>query len=188
MFVPGGAGNKIELQDKEANAFYDNIGRWGTKNGMVVVLMQRHPGANWDDPAKDVSRCSVGRGQHLEVQRQSRSDVRLGAVGWQRARGSRCGRPSLRTEGRRYQGRHFQVGPVEYRAYRSSRAGGGAGRGSWWSGWRSGRERTRQQLRRRRAELFRRLHSGTRRRTARRPQCGACRWSRRWPWPGSGGS
>jgi hypothetical protein len=55
MFVPGGAGNKIELQDQEANAFYDNIGRWGTKNGMVVVLMQRHPGAAWDDPAKDVS-------------------------------------------------------------------------------------------------------------------------------------
>ncbi len=55
MYVPGGAGNKIEQQVREANAFYDNIGRWGTKNGMVVVLMQRHPGANWDDPAKDVS-------------------------------------------------------------------------------------------------------------------------------------
>ncbi len=55
MYVPGGGGNKIEQQDREANAFYDNIGRWGTKNGMVVVLMQRHPGKNWDDPAKDVS-------------------------------------------------------------------------------------------------------------------------------------
>jgi BD-FAE protein len=55
IFVPGGAGNKIELQVQEANAFYDNIGRWATKNGMVGVLMQRHPGANWDDPAKDVS-------------------------------------------------------------------------------------------------------------------------------------
>lgn len=55
IYVPGGAGNKIEQQDREANAFYDNIGRWGTKNGMVVVLMQRHPGQNWDDPAKDVS-------------------------------------------------------------------------------------------------------------------------------------
>jgi Carboxylesterase family len=55
MYVPGGAGNKIEQQNREANAFYDNIGRWGTKNGMVVVLMQRHPGQNWDDPAKDVS-------------------------------------------------------------------------------------------------------------------------------------
>ena len=55
MYVPGGGGNKTEQQDREANAFYDNIGRWGTKNGMVVVLMQRHPGAEWDDPAKDVS-------------------------------------------------------------------------------------------------------------------------------------
>jgi hypothetical protein len=55
MYLPGGGGNKIEQQDREANAFYDNIGRWGTKNGMVVVLMQRHPGKNWDDPAKDVS-------------------------------------------------------------------------------------------------------------------------------------
>jgi hypothetical protein len=55
IYVPGGAGNKIEQQDREANAFYDNIGRWATENGMVAVLMQRHPGANWDDPAKDVS-------------------------------------------------------------------------------------------------------------------------------------
>jgi hypothetical protein len=55
MYVPGGAGNKTEQQDREANAFYDNIARWATKNGMVGVLMQRHPGANWDDPAKDVS-------------------------------------------------------------------------------------------------------------------------------------
>ena len=55
IYIPGGAGNKIEQQDREANAFYDNIGRWATKNGMVAVLMQRHPGQNWDDPAKDVS-------------------------------------------------------------------------------------------------------------------------------------
>src|ERR1051325_7115029 len=55
IYVPGGAGNKIEQQVREANAFYDNIGRWGTKNGMVVVLMQRHPGQNWDDGGRDVS-------------------------------------------------------------------------------------------------------------------------------------
>ena len=55
MYIAGGAGNKIEQQDREANAFYDNIGRWATKNGTVGVLMQRHPGQNWDDPAKDVS-------------------------------------------------------------------------------------------------------------------------------------
>lgn len=55
MFVPGGGGNKIEQQDREANAFYDNIGRWATKNGMVGILMQRHPGENWDDGGRDVS-------------------------------------------------------------------------------------------------------------------------------------
>ena len=55
IYVPGGGGNKTEQQAPEANAFYDNIGRWATKNGMVAVAMQRHPGQNWDDPAKDVS-------------------------------------------------------------------------------------------------------------------------------------
>jgi hypothetical protein len=56
IYVPGGAGNKIEQQVKEANAFYDNIGRWATKNGMVGVLIQRHPGTgNWDDGGRDVS-------------------------------------------------------------------------------------------------------------------------------------
>jgi hypothetical protein len=55
IYVPGGGGNKIELQDKEANAFYDNIGRWATKNGMVAVNMQRHGGPGWDAGAKDIS-------------------------------------------------------------------------------------------------------------------------------------
>jgi triacylglycerol lipase len=55
IYVPGGGGNKIELQDKEANAFYDNIGRWAVKNGMVYVQMQRHPGPEWNSGAKDVS-------------------------------------------------------------------------------------------------------------------------------------
>ncbi len=55
IYVPGGAGNKIELQDKAANAFYDNIGRWATENGMVGVLMQRHQGPEWDSGGKDVS-------------------------------------------------------------------------------------------------------------------------------------
>jgi Carboxylesterase family len=55
LYVPGGGGNKTEQQVREANAFYDNIGRWATKNGMVAVMMQRHPGQSWDDPAKDVS-------------------------------------------------------------------------------------------------------------------------------------
>jgi triacylglycerol lipase len=55
IYVPGGAGNKIEQQVREANAFYDNIGRWATKNGMVGVLIQRHPGTNWDDGGRDLS-------------------------------------------------------------------------------------------------------------------------------------
>ena len=55
IYVPGGAGNKIELQDVEANAFYDNIMRWATQNGMVGVNMQRHGGPSWDSGAKDIS-------------------------------------------------------------------------------------------------------------------------------------
>ncbi len=55
IYVPGGVGNKTEIQDKEANAFYDNIARWATKNGMVGVNMQRHGGPGWDDGAKDIS-------------------------------------------------------------------------------------------------------------------------------------
>jgi hypothetical protein len=54
IFVPGGGGNKIEQQTREANAFYDNIGRWATKQGMVGVLMQRHPGPDWDSGGRDV--------------------------------------------------------------------------------------------------------------------------------------
>src|SRR5436309_1353152 len=56
IYVPGGGGNKIEQQDREANAFYDNIGRWAVKSDMVAVTMQRHPGENWDDGGKDISK------------------------------------------------------------------------------------------------------------------------------------
>ena len=55
MWVPGGGGNKIEQQVREGNAFYDNIGRWGTKNGFVVVTVQRHPGQAWDDAGRDIA-------------------------------------------------------------------------------------------------------------------------------------
>jgi len=41
IFVPGGAGNKIEQQSVEANMFYDNIGKWAADMGMVGVLVQR---------------------------------------------------------------------------------------------------------------------------------------------------
>jgi hypothetical protein len=55
IYIPGGAGNKIEQQAREGNAFYDNIGRWAVKNGMIGVLIQRHPGAAWDDPGRDIA-------------------------------------------------------------------------------------------------------------------------------------
>src|SRR2546425_413393 len=55
IYVPGGAGNKLEQQAREANAFYDNIGRWAVKNDMIGVTMQRHPGQNWDDGGRDIS-------------------------------------------------------------------------------------------------------------------------------------
>jgi triacylglycerol lipase len=55
IFVPGGGGNKVEQQVREGNAFYDNIGRWAAKNGMVGVTVQRHPGQNWDDGGRDLS-------------------------------------------------------------------------------------------------------------------------------------
>jgi triacylglycerol lipase len=56
IYVPGGAGNKIEQQVRESNAFYDNIGRWATRNGLVGVTVQRHPGSgNWDDGGRDLS-------------------------------------------------------------------------------------------------------------------------------------
>ncbi len=41
IFIPGGAGNKIEQQAIESNMFYDNIGTWAANNGMVGVTMQR---------------------------------------------------------------------------------------------------------------------------------------------------
>ncbi len=55
IYVPGGGGNKIEQQVRESNAFYDNIGRWAVKNGMVGVTVQRHPGAAWDDGGRNLS-------------------------------------------------------------------------------------------------------------------------------------
>ena len=60
FYVPGGVGNKIELQNRAANAFNDNIARWATEHGMVGVLMQRHAQAPGEKPdyyagAKDVA-------------------------------------------------------------------------------------------------------------------------------------
>lgn len=55
IYVPGGAGDKIEIQSKASNAFYDNIARWAARQGMVGVIMQRHASSTWDGGAKDVS-------------------------------------------------------------------------------------------------------------------------------------
>jgi pimeloyl-ACP methyl ester carboxylesterase len=54
IFVSGGAGDKTGIQDKDSNAFYDNVARWAAKQGMVGVLMQRKPSPAWDGGAKDV--------------------------------------------------------------------------------------------------------------------------------------
>ncbi|MGH9737949.1 MAG: alpha/beta hydrolase [Candidatus Acidiferrales bacterium] len=60
IYVPGGVGNKIELQNRAANAFNDNIARWAVQHGMVAVLMQRRGSASGARPdyyagAKDVA-------------------------------------------------------------------------------------------------------------------------------------
>jgi hypothetical protein len=55
IYVSGGGGNKIEQQVREANAFYDNIGRWGVKNGFVVVTVQRHSTDRWDEGGRDIA-------------------------------------------------------------------------------------------------------------------------------------
>lgn len=54
IYVPGGPGNKMEI-GKEGAAFFDNIGRWATENGMVGILMQRHGGGDYYAGAKDIS-------------------------------------------------------------------------------------------------------------------------------------
>ncbi len=53
LYSPGGAGNKLQ-GGPNGDVFYDNVMLWATKNDMIGVLMQRHAGANWDDPGKDV--------------------------------------------------------------------------------------------------------------------------------------
>ncbi|MEP7355111.1 MAG: alpha/beta hydrolase, partial [Acidobacteriota bacterium] len=54
LYLPGGAGNKLQ-GGPNGDVFYDNIGLWASKNGMVGINMQRRAGEAWDDPAKDVS-------------------------------------------------------------------------------------------------------------------------------------
>jgi len=54
IYAPGGPGNKRQ-GGAYGEVFYDNIGLWAVKNGLVEVNMQRRAGQTWDDPAKDVS-------------------------------------------------------------------------------------------------------------------------------------
>jgi hypothetical protein len=64
IYVSGGAGNK---QQGGANGepFYDNVMLWATKNGMVGVNMQRHPGTEWDGPAKDIAHIVQWVGENI---------------------------------------------------------------------------------------------------------------------------
>jgi hypothetical protein len=55
IYVPGGAGNK-QQGGPNGEPFYDNVGLWAVKSGLVGVNMQRRAGQAWDDPAKDVGR------------------------------------------------------------------------------------------------------------------------------------
>ena len=54
IYVSGGAGNKLQ-GGPNGDVFYDNIMGWAVKVGMTGVNMQRRPGTEWDDPAKDVA-------------------------------------------------------------------------------------------------------------------------------------
>ena len=67
IYIPGGGGNKIEQQNREANAFYDNIGRWATKNDMVGILMQRHPGQAGQEVHPIDARVHQPRGHDAEA-------------------------------------------------------------------------------------------------------------------------
>ncbi len=129
MYIAGGAGNKIEQQDREANAFYDNIMRWATKNGMVGVNMQRHPGANWDDPGKDVARMIVwvqenigkyhGNPDRMFIWAQSAGNGPLGIY---------MGRPELWTpKGVGVKGAIFMSGQFNITPVQPAAAAGGRG-------------------------------------------------------------
>src|SRR5689334_15283777 len=135
IYVPGGAGNKIEQQVREGNAFYDNIGRWGTNNGMVVVLMQRHPGQNWDDGGRDVSTMIQwvenniskykGNSERMFIWAHSAGNGPLGTY---------IGRPELwgpkgvGVKGAIFMSGQFNVAPLEIPAA-AARGGNAAGRG-----------------------------------------------------------
>jgi acetyl esterase/lipase len=65
IYVPGGAGNKLQ-GGPNGDVFYDNVMVWATKNDMVGVLMQRHAGAEWNDPGKDVGLLVKWVGENIK--------------------------------------------------------------------------------------------------------------------------
>ncbi len=130
IYVAGGAGNKIEQQVREGNAFYDNIARWATKNGMVGVLVQRHPGQNWDDGGRDLSMAVdwvhdniakyKGDPSHMVIWAHSAGNGPLGVY---------VGHPERWKNGVQVKGAIFMSGnPVPS-------VGGGAGRGAGRGGF-----------------------------------------------------
>lgn len=56
IFAPGGQGVK-QMGGPEGEPFYDNVGAWGVKNGLVVVTTQYRTGggAPWDVGARDLA-------------------------------------------------------------------------------------------------------------------------------------
>ncbi len=112
IYVPGGSGNKIEIQTRDANAFYDNLGRWAVKNNMVAVTMQRHPGKAWNDGAKDVAAMIQWVQANIaKYHGNSRPHVHLGPFRRQRPLGIYIGHPELlRAQGAGVKGAIFMSG------------------------------------------------------------------------------
>ena len=56
IFAPGGQGVK-QMGGHDGEPFYDNLGAWGVKNGLVVVTTQYRTGggAAWDAGARDLA-------------------------------------------------------------------------------------------------------------------------------------
>ncbi len=128
VYVPVAPGNKIEIQDKSANAFYDNIGRFATQHGMVGVLMQRKASSTWDGGAKDISTMLQwveahvgeygGNPDKIFIWAHSAGNVPLGTY---------LGRPELwGSEGSWHQGRNSDVrGAIQHRADPRAHSGRG---------------------------------------------------------------
>jgi len=74
LYISGGAGNK-QQGGPNGEAFYDNVMLWAVKNGMVGVNMQRHPGQEWNDPAKAVGMAVEWVNQNIAAHKGNRARV-----------------------------------------------------------------------------------------------------------------